>query len=73
MFEGKTITQIKPFGGLVAGDPRYYELWTQGCIVTIKNSKEVEAIEKTLKQTHKVGVDAREYLKYMIDDEDLFD
>ena len=59
MFEGKTINLIKPIGGLVAGQPKTYELWTNGSIITITHSDHVKAINKAIKESIKMNVDTR--------------
>jgi hypothetical protein len=73
MFEGKTITLIKPFGGLVAGQQKHYELWTQGSIITITNNNDVVAIDKALKEAKKMNYDSKSYLQYQIDEEGIFE
>lgn len=71
MFEGKTITLIKPIGGLVAGQQKTYELWTQGGIISIIEQKDVEAIDKVIKEASKNNWDIKEYLAYAIDEEGI--
>lgn len=71
MFEGKTINLIKPIGGLVAGQQKYYELWTQGGIITITDPKNVLAIDNTLKEGKRLNVNIKDYLQYMIDVEGI--
>jgi len=73
LFEGKTITNIKPFKGLIAGQKKYYELWTQGSIITITDTKEVLRIDKVIKEAKKLNFDVYNYLQYMIDVEGILD
>ena len=72
MFEGKTITIIEQIGGNVAGQNKIYKLWTQGSAITVTNNNEVNLIDKVLKEAKKLKVDAKDYLKHMIDEESLF-
>jgi len=79
MFEGKTINIIKPIGGLVAGQQKTYELWTQGGIVYITSPEDVEAIDEVIKQVIRMNkrnqeygkIDLCDYLQYMIDEEGI--
>jgi len=75
MFEGKTINVIKPIGGNVAGQQKHYELWTQGGIITITDSKNVLAIDKTIKEAKRLkelyNININNYLQYMIDIEGI--
>jgi hypothetical protein len=71
LFEGKSITNIKPFGGLIAGQEKYYELWTQGSIITITNPRDVIAIDKAIKEAKKLNVNTESYLQYQIDVEGI--
>ncbi len=48
------ISIIKPHGGIVAGQPLWYELWTWGTIHIIKDSKTVSFIKKTLEEFEKM-------------------
>ena len=73
MFEGRTINQIKPIGGLIAGEQKTYELWTCGSIVYINNPKDVQAIDSALREAKRKGYDSKNYLQYMIDEEGLFE
>ena len=73
MFEGRTINLIKPIGGLVAGQQKTYELWTQGSIITVSNPDQVKAIDKTIKEAKKMNVDVKNYLCYQIDQEGILD
>ena len=72
MFEGKTITQIKPIGGLVAGQSKIYQLWSQGSITTVTDSKEVTLIDEVLRDAKRLNLNSKEYLQYMIDEENIF-
>jgi len=71
MFEGRTLNLIKPFGGLVAGQPKHYKLWTQGSIITVKNPEQVKAIDEAIKEAKRMEVDVKNYLEYMIDQEGI--
>ena len=72
MLEGKTINAFYPCGGMVAGQPKYYELRITGGIMTITKQKEVEAIDRVLKEARRMKVDVCNYLQYCIDQQDLF-
>lgn len=71
MFEGKTINLIKPIGGLVAGQQKIYELWTQGGIIYITNPEHVKAIDEVIKSAKRMNVDTKNYLEYMIDEQGI--
>jgi hypothetical protein len=71
MFEGRTLNLIRPNGGLVAGQQKTYELWTQGGIIYITDPKDVLAIDKVIKDAKRMNVDTKNYLEYMIDEEGI--
>ena len=71
MFEGKTINIIEPVGGLVAGQQKTYELWTQGGIIYITSPLDVAAIDKVIKDAKRMKVDTKNYLEYMIDEQGI--
>jgi hypothetical protein len=71
MFEGRTLNLIKPFNGLVAGQEKYYELWTQGSIITVSNPEQVKAIDEAIKEAKRLEVDVKSYLEYQIDQEGI--
>lgn len=65
------ITLIKSKGGIVAGSQKHYELWVQGGIITITDQKEVESIDRIIKEAEKLKVDVKEYLTWTIKNEGL--
>ena len=68
---GSTITLIKSRSGLVAGSQKHYELWVQGGIITITDQREVEAIDRIIKEAEDMKVDTKEYLTWTIENEGL--
>lgn len=71
MFEGRTLTQIKPIGGLVAGQQKTYELYTQGAVISITNPNHVKAIDQAIREAKKMNIEVKPYLEYMIDEEGI--
>lgn len=71
MLQGRTITIIKPISGLVAGQSKHYELWTQGSIITIKEPEQVKQIDNIIKEAKRLNLNVKEYLQYMIDEEGI--
>ena len=68
---GSTITLIKSKGGVVAGQPKHYELWVQGGIITITDQKEVESIDRIIKEAKELKADIKEYLTWTTENEGL--
>ena len=68
---GSTITLIKSKGGLVAGQSKCYELWVQGGIIIIKETDQVESIDRIIKEAKRMKVDTKDYLTWVIKNEGL--
>ena len=68
---GSTITLIKSKGGLITGSKKHYELWVQGGIITITDQKEVESIDRIIKEAKRMNTDTKEYLTWVIKNEGL--
>lgn len=71
IFEGRSINLIRESGGIVAGDKKQFDLWTQGGIITITEFKQVEAINKAIKEAKHKNLDVKDYLLYMINEENI--
>ena len=48
VFKGKEITVIKPMGGLVAGQPKSYQLWITGGIISVTSEEDVTLVDEIL-------------------------
>lgn len=68
---GNTISNIKPIGGLVAGQPKKFEIWTEGTTILITDPKDVKEIDDTLLEAKKLQIDAKKYLEYRILNEEI--
>ena len=47
-FEGKSITAIKPMGGLTAEQPKTYQLWVTGGVVSVIREEDVVLVDEIL-------------------------
>jgi hypothetical protein len=63
---GSSIRLIRTKGGLVAGQPKHYELWLYGGVVTITDPAEVSWISKVIAEASSIDAEATDYLEYII-------
>ena len=47
-FAGKAITAIKPMGGLAEGQPKTYQLWITGGIISVIREEDVALVDEIL-------------------------
>lgn len=71
ILNGRSINLIRQNGGLIAGDPKTYELWVTGGIITITDQEQVTAIDRAIKEAKKIDAEVKSYLEYMIENEGL--
>ena len=74
MFNGKTISLIrqnKQYNSEKAEFCKTIDIWTDGGIITITKTNEVEAIESAIKTAVKNGYTVNEYLQYMINEQNI--
>ena len=69
LIEGKGITLVRHYGGLVAGDPERIELWQPGGVILVTKPEDVDLINKLIKDAHRLNVDVNNYLEYMLVEE----
>ena len=69
LIEGKGITLVRYYGGLVAGDPERIELWQPGSVILVTKPEDVDLINKLIKDAHRLKVDVNNYLEYMLVEE----
>lgn len=71
MLQGRSINRINRIGGIVAGQPAHYEIWTQGGIIEVKNNNDVEAIDNAVYEAKKMDVNVNDYVRYVIEEENI--
>lgn len=63
---GKSLNRIVPFGGLIAGQPIWFELWITGGVVEIRDTETVLIIQRAIKDAKKHDWDKHAYVRYVL-------
>lgn len=71
ILQGKSITNIMPINGLVTGQKKSYELWTQGGIISFTETQDVKEIDNIIAEVAAmnkkgVSIDVKDYLLFEI-------
>lgn len=71
MLNGKSLNIINPIGGLVAGQPKSYDLWVTGDIISITESHDVERLDNAINEAlklkkHVTDLNINNYIEYLI-------
>lgn len=62
----KSLNRIVPHGGIIAGQPLWFELWITGGVVEIKDDETVSIIQRAVKYANKRGLDTCCYVRWVL-------
>ena len=62
------IYSIRQFGGLIAGDPLWYELWLPGSIMTVKDKETVSLISSAIAYANKHKHEVCNYVSWILNE-----
>lgn len=62
----KSLNRIVPHGGIIAGQPIWFELWITGGVVEIRDTETVLIIQRAIKDAKKHDRDMHAYVRYVL-------